>query len=89
MPTRSFDKSSLVTIANAPHSASLEMSSYAAPLMRPRVLRNETLDPEQEWPAEAAVNVRLLVKGVGWALGIEGVAAISLYAVWHLWHTWR
>lgn len=89
MPTRSFDKSSLVTISSAPPSPTLKMSSYAAPVLRPRASENDTLSPESEWPPEAVVDVRLLGKGVGWALAIEGVAAFTLYAIWHLWHIWR
>ena len=47
---------------------------------------NQGLRTQGEWHPEAVVNLRLLGKGVGWAFGIEGVAAMCLYAIWFVWH---
>lgn len=89
MPMRPFDKSNLVTIATAPLSQALQMSSYAAPLMRPRLSENETLSSGIGWPPESVVDLGALSKGVSWALAIEGAAAICFYTLWHFRHLWH
>jgi len=38
-----------------------------------------------EWPVDAVVDQEALGRGVRWALGIEGVAALGIYILWHLW----
>lgn len=44
------------------------------------------LHGEAECPPEAIVNHKELGKGVRWALGIEAVAALSIYEIWHFFH---
>jgi hypothetical protein len=61
------------------------MSSYAGSLAQPQGLETSSVSPESERPDEAVVDLRLLGRGVRWALAIEGVAAMSIYVVWYLW----
>ena len=67
----------------------LQMSSFAAPMTQADVLKAGTMSPEAEWPTQEVVDIRRLAKGVRWALGIEGAAALCLYLIWHLWHLWQ
>ncbi len=60
------------------------MSSYALPMLRPRVLESRGIHSEAEWPAEAVVDIRVLGRGVAWALAIEGSVAIFACILWHL-----
>jgi hypothetical protein len=62
------------------------MSSYATALPHSSVLSAGGPNAEAEWPPEGIVNVHDLGKGVGWALAIEGAAALAICLVWHLWH---
>jgi hypothetical protein len=64
------------------------MSSYATTVAGAQVLRSGAVRADTEWPAAAIVNLHLLGKGVGWALAIEGAAALSIYGIWYLWHLW-
>ncbi len=64
----------------------MEMSSFAARFASTQTVVNQGLRAQGEWHPEAVVNLRLLGKGVGWAFGIEGVAAMCLYAIWFVWH---
>lgn len=89
MPSRRFDNTNLTIISPSLLSPPLEMSSYAAPLTQADVLGAGTMSPEVEWPVQTVVDPRSLGKGVSWALGIEGAAALCLYGIWHLWHLWR
>jgi hypothetical protein len=66
----------------------MHMASYAATMAGTQVIRTGTGRADLEWPAEAIVNLRLLGKGVGWALAIECTAALSICAVWYLCHFW-
>jgi len=66
-----------------------QMASYASRFARTGAFASGALRAEAEWPAKAAVNLRLLGKGVSWALGIEGATAVCLYAAWFLWHVWQ
>ncbi len=88
MPTQRFDDIHPATALPSLLSPQLHMSSYAAPLMQTQGMKAGAIRVEAEWPAEAIVNLRDLGRGVGWALGIEGAAALSFYAVWHLWRLW-
>lgn len=85
MPTRPFDSSNLTSSAVPSLSRSLQMSSLAVPLPQPGVLGDSSLSPvDLEYPVHAVVDRRALTKGVSWALGIEGAAALCIYAVWHI-----
>ncbi|MEI9970370.1 MAG: hypothetical protein WDM87_17780 [Terracidiphilus sp.] len=42
--------------------------------------------PQAEWAAEAISNLRHVVAGIGFALIIEGAAAVCIVATWGLWH---
>ncbi|MGO8757024.1 MAG: hypothetical protein ACLQG3_02765 [Terracidiphilus sp.] len=63
------------------------MSSYAPTWAPPQEMEAGSVSPESEpeWPPDAVVDLRLLGRGVRWALAIEGVAALSVYVVWYLW----
>jgi hypothetical protein len=67
----------------------LQMSSVAAPFTQGHALEAGAMGPEAECPAQAVVDLRRLGKGVCWALGIEGAAALCLYLIWDLWQLWR
>ncbi len=88
MPTQRFDDNNPATALPSLLSPPLQMSSYAAQLMQTQGMKAGATSAEAEWPAEAIVNLRDLGRGVGWALGIEGAAALTIYAVWYLWHFW-
>ena len=64
----------------------IRIASYADPLAGTQVTTSGASRAGFEWPAEAIVNLRLLAKGVGWALAIEGATALSVCAVWYLCH---
>jgi hypothetical protein len=65
------------------------MHSYAAPLIPVRALDARAIGREAEPPNEAFIEVSNVVRGVAWAVSIEGATALFFYAVWHLWHVWR
>ena len=88
MPTQRFDDIHSATALPSLLSPPLHMSSYAAQPMQTQGMEAGATSAEAEWPAEAIVNLRDLGRGVGWALGIEGAAALTIYAVWYLWHLW-
>jgi hypothetical protein len=67
----------------------LQMSSFAAPMTQADVLETGTMSPEAEWPTQDVADFRGLAKGVRWALGIEGGAALCVYLIWQLWQLWR
>jgi len=85
VPYRRFENTSLNGITPSVLSAPLEMSSYAAHSQQNHTLEAATISLETEWPEQKAVDLHNLAKGIGWALTIEGAAALSLYAIWHLW----
>lgn len=64
----------------------IQVGSYADPPEKIQIERTGASRAGFEWPAEAVVNLRLLAKGVGWALAIEGTTALSVCAVWYLCH---
>jgi len=67
----------------------LQMSGFAAPMTRGYIFNAGTMSPEAEWPTQDVVDFRSLAKGVRWALGIEGAAALCFYLIWQLWELWR
>lgn len=87
MSTSQLHNWNLATVSPSLVAPSLKMSSYAAPLTQPRVPDATAIGPRAEWAAEAIENLRHVAKGVGYALAIEGVAALCLYAAWHFF--WR
>lgn len=89
MPTRPFDNSNFATRPVTPLSPSFQMSSYAVPLTRPRLLEERERNPEAASADEAVVNLRLLGRGVVWGLAIEGAAALCACVAWHLWSVLR
>jgi len=71
-------------LASASHSllaSSLPVSSY---VRSSRIVVPGT--PQAEWAAEAISNLRHVVAGIGFAILIEGVAALAIVATWNLWH---
>ena len=89
MPLGRFDNASLTTMSPSLPSQPLQMSSFAAPMTRGDVFNAGTMSPEAEWPTQDVVDFRSLAKGVRWALGIEGAAALCFYLIWQLWELWR
>lgn len=89
MPSQRFDDGHLFAPSSSLLSPRLQMSSYAAPILRSEGMTAGTMNAEAEWPAEAFVNLYNLAKGVGWALAIEGIAALSICSIFYLWHLWR
>ncbi len=89
MPSGRFDNASLSAISPSLLSQPLQMSSLAALMTRGDVLNAGTMSPDAEWQTQEVVDIRRLAKGVRWALGIEGAAALCLYLIWHLWQLWR
>jgi len=82
MLSRPFDNPHAGRFSASPVAQSYQMSSAAAlPMLRPRV---RDLHAESEWPPEAVVDIRVLGKGVAWALAIEGTAAMFISVIWHL-----
>jgi hypothetical protein len=85
VPLGRFDNASLTTMLPSLPSEPLQMSSFAAPMTQGRALETDTIVPEA---AQAIGDLHRVGKGVCWALGIEGAAALCLYAIWHLWQLW-
>lgn len=86
MATQRFDRAQLFAT-----------TSFQAPLQRPAVTPTFSRTPLSDLigdssapapSAEVTVNLHLLRKAVGWGLGIEGFAALSLYGIWRLFHFW-
>jgi len=63
-----------------------QLASYDGPFASSQAITSRSLRTQPQCHPETAVNLRLLGKGVGWALGIEGVTALCLFAVWFVWH---
>ena len=89
MQTRAFDNTKLNDSPPSLLSPSLQMSSYAAPLVSAHVVDSSAIDGEAEYPPEAIVNWGYLGKGVRWALGIEAAIALVIFGAWQLWRLWR
>jgi hypothetical protein len=89
VPSGRFDNASLTTMLPSLPSRPLQMSSVAAPMILPDLLKAGTVSPEAEWPLQAVADVRSLAKGIRWALTIEVAAALGIYFLWHLWQLWR
>ena len=85
MLTRPFDSSNYSTNAASRLSPSLQMSSLAVPISRPDGFGAGSASRVVEWPAEVIVDRNALGRGVCWALGIEGTAALFIFMLWHLW----
>jgi hypothetical protein len=66
----------------------VQMASYAATFASAHAIASRSLPTEAELHSDANADLRRLGKGVGWALGIEGVTALCAYAVWFLCHLW-
>jgi len=88
MPAQRFEDARLTAASPSPLAPRLRMNRYAASPMRIQDLRSGTVWPENEWPPEAIVDLRLLARGVRWALAIEAAAALCAYAAWSLWRLW-
>lgn len=63
-----------------------QVGGYADPPEKIQIDRTGASRAGLEWPAEAVVNLRLLAKGVGWALVIEGTTALGVCGLWYLCH---
>ena len=86
MATKRLKVGHLLAASPSPAASQLQITSYAARFASVQATASRELRTRAELHSEAAVNLRLLGKGVGWAFGIEGVTALCLYAVWFLWH---
>ena len=84
MPTKAFDNPTRAGMSIPQLLTTLQMSSYAAPLMRPRKIEDRGIGSEADFPADAAVDAGALGRGVGWALSIECAAVLGFYVMWHL-----
>ena len=81
MSQSQFESWKLAAVSPSP----LPLSKYAAPSATTAVA-DASNPPQAEWAAEAIVNVRHVVAGIGFALVIEAAAAIAIVATWNLWH---
>ena len=75
-------------------SPSFKMGSYAAPPIAasyviPASVELEENTAEQASLDQSSVDWSNLSKGLRWAFGIEGGAALLIYGMWELWHLWR
>lgn len=84
MATRPLNAAQVFAASPSLVAPQVQMASYAATFASAHASRR--LPTEAERHADANVDLRRLGKGVGWALGIEGVTALCLYAVWFLCH---
>jgi len=84
MPTKVFDNPTRAGMAIPQLLATLQMSSCATPLLRPREFEDRGIRPEADFPTDAVVDVGALGRGVRWALSIEGAAVLGFYVLWHL-----
>jgi hypothetical protein len=84
--TRSFNAADVLRPSPFQIAHQAQITSYAATFASSREITNIVLGTDAKRPAESIVNLRLLGKGVGWALGIEGAMAMCAYAIWWLWH---
>ena len=89
MQTQGFDNTRLKAESPSLLSPTMQMSSYAAPLIAAHVVDTTAADAEAEFPPEAIVNWGDWGKGVRWALGIEAVTALVIFGAWQLWHLWQ
>jgi hypothetical protein len=87
--TQAFDNANPTDASPSLLSPTMQMSSYAAPMMAAQVIDSSPTDAEAEFPPEAIVNWGNLGKGVRWALAIEGAVALVIYGGWQLWRFWR
>ena len=87
MPSRPFGNFEVGSLSAPPFSSALQMSSCAVPMLQARALSDRAADVNAEWPAEAVVDIRLLGRGVAWALTIEATAAAFVCVIWHLCRT--
>ena len=89
MATAKLENWNLATISASLLSRTLPISSYAVSLMQPRLsaggLSADAAEPKAEWASEAIEEFRHVGKGVGFALAIEGAAALCAYVLWQLW----
>lgn len=74
-----------VNLKLAAASPSLLASSFAVSKYTP-ARPGAPITPQPEWAAEAVSNLRHVVAGIGFALLIEGAAALAIIATWNLWH---
>ncbi len=88
MATQRLEVAQLMATSPSPIVSPLQMASYASTFASAHVIASKGLGVQAELHSEAAVNLRLLGRGVGWAFGIEGVTALCLYAIWLVWHLW-
>jgi hypothetical protein len=75
-----------VSLTLAPASSSLHASSLPLVSYAPPTRLEASGAPQAEWAAEAISNLRHVVAGIGFALLIEGAAAVAIVATWNLWH---
>ena len=89
VPPQGYDDAHFTAVAPPSIERRTQMGCYTATFPQTHGLEAGPVSPElesdSEWPPDTFVNVRLLARGVRWALAIEGVAAVSIYVVWYLW----
>lgn len=86
MATKRLKVGYLLADSPSPATSQQQLTSYAARFPSAQAITSRELRRQAELYPEAVVNLRLLVKGVRWAFGIEGAAALCLYAIWFVRH---
>jgi hypothetical protein len=66
-------------------SSAMEMNSCASVVPGTQAIDAMPVATEALFPAETFVDGRKLVRGLRWALSIEGVVALVIYAAWYVW----
>lgn len=82
--SRSIENLNAGKISAPSFSSAHKMSSCAVPALRPRMLSDQGMGADEDWPPDAVVDIRLLGRGVAWALAIEASSTALVCAIWHL-----
>lgn len=84
MLSRTIENLNAGKISAPSFSSALQMSSCAVPALQRRMLSDQGMGADADWPPDAVVDVRLLGRGVAWALAIEASSTALVCAIWHL-----
>lgn len=87
MAAQRFDDAHFLAAPPSLLAPQMQLASYASTSASAQAIGTSVLHAGAA-PAEAIVNLRLLGKGVVWALAIESATALCIYALWHLYHLW-
>ena len=86
MATQRLKVQDLFAASPSPIEPQTQPASYARPFGDDPTIASRGPRTEAERLRQEVVDLRLLGKGVGWAIGIEGVTALCLYALWFVGH---